>query len=1174
MRWVAAVLVAALIGAAASYVLGGKRSVPGRPPQTAANLGPARVAPGERVVEKVSEPVAKEAGSAAATPAVAAAFPSKSEQAAREGRGRIFGTAVLPADAPRGLPISVALHLVDTKSPEVSYDDTLIGTVEIGGDGAFEFTGLPMGSFVVLASATGYTMNGGARLTPERVEWEVTLNLVPGGTISGRVVNQNHAPVVGAHVFVGGWNIQNQKLRAPRDRALASQRVTDAAGAFTMEDLRKSLNNEPGYQLAVKAEGYATLVSDYIQAGTQGVELMVKPGGVVSGRLVNAATDEALPDKTVSLDSTLTVEKLTAQTDAEGFFFVPDVPAGEQTASLRDDELVITPDTAKIHVADGAPTGDVVLKAALGGKVSGRVYNSETGEGIAKVKIYAYAAANEGAAPKEISTNAEGAYSFKGLKAGPNSIEYIKPEGYPRNYQNADRHLLVIFAEIGKEITGVDFALTRGLLISGKVVDEAGNPIAQAGVSGYASRGNVSDNSGTREDGSFVLAGFSVGQEVNVSALKEGYALMSVEPPKGKVTVAEGGASGVRLVLGQAGSISGTVVSKSGRPMPSVQMYVSSPSQATSGVSGMRSGADGSITFPRLAPGEYTFIFDGMPDPAKGAQHVTLHKGEQITGVRILYPELGGLKITGRVKDTKGNGIASADVIVYGPMYRRAPTDTEGKYTVDGLPAGNVQIGASSSAYSSGVQRTAQAGDTNVDFVLKDFAKIEGRVVSAQTAQPVTAFRVRTPGRRGDQFQAISDPQGRFTLSEVEDRAMSLDVRAEGFADTSVPLSGIVGGETRRDVLVRMETGVELAGRVVDTSGKGVGGAHIFLGAVPHESQRDRQQRATSSGDGSFRLTSLPAGQVQISASHPKYAPKTVTANLTPRVENRVEIALSTGGTVEGLVTLDGKPFAGASINAMTRNGTGQQGAQTDAQGRYRIAGLPDGPFHLNPTLNAPGVPFRSKTVQIEITEGYVTEMNFNFVSGSSTIEGTIYEAPNQPLRGQANINVTVQIADGSSEYSGAQTDGSGGFLIEGVPAGQAKLQLYLQGRSPKSVNVAIGERQRVRQDILLYGGATVHVSVSAAGEQVVVLLRGTVQITELSMQLAQSLESQSAGDAPVVDGQATFTGLEPGTYTVLAIAVDPATIRNGGDPFATAKWATKVVKLARDQEVSVAMNL
>ncbi len=1119
----------------------------------------------------------------------AAAFPSATERRERTGRGRIYGKASIPADGPQGLEISIALHKVPAyEVADFNYDDTLVAsTVAASGSGEYEFKNVQFGTYVLLATATGYTMNGSGQVSVERPEDETNLNLVPGAEIVGRVINDKGEPVPGAHVFVGGWNIQGQKAFADRNRSLASQVVTDGNGAFATVNLRKSLNNEPGYQLAVKADGYATFLSDYIRAGTQGVEFVLKPGGIVSGMLVQLSDGKPVPDKTVALASELAVEKITAKTDGEGFFFLSDVPPGKHTASLKDDELVLVPETASFQVADGAPTDEIVLQVVAGGRISGRVYDTGSGDGIAEVTLYAYPTENQNARRRDVKSKADGSYVFSGLTTGSYRVEFRKPAGYPdARYEDPNRERIVT-ANVGKESGGVDFALSRGLTISGRVVDEEGKPVADASVNGNAAQGNAYDYQNTQTDGTFTLAGYSSGQQININASKQGYAMAASKKPESRIIkIEESSITGIELVLGAESTVSGTVVDGAGRPKAGIEVYAIRTGRSNGeNLASATSAADGSVKFDGMSTGEYGFIFpEGggwSTSEVQNAQKITLAKAEHITGVKIVYKSQneGGLTISGRVLDSKGNGVARADIRLQGP-WREITADATGNYTIGGLTAGSYTITAASYAYSGVDTKQAEAGAKNVNFTLKGLATVSGRVVSAATNQPVTAFRVRATGRTGqqyyvrDEFQSIRDADGQFKLSEVEDGSTTIEVRAENFSDAKQTIPAVTEGENRNDVVIRLEEGAILAGRVIDGSGKGVGGAQIFIGAVPQQWQMERQRRGVSSADGTFKLTSLPAGQSDISVSHTKFASKTVSVNLTPRIENKVDIVMSTGGTVEGRITENGKtPLAGQYVYVQVNNDHRQ--TQSDSNGRYSLAGLPDGKFHVSSNYQS-GASNRSQSSTVNVKDGFVSEVNFDFRPGSSVVEGTIYTQPGVTISGESWVSGQVQTATGTMESYGTQTQSDGTYRLEGVVAGTLMIQVHGNNLS-KRVTLDIAENTRTKKDILLYGGGTVRVSVTGetgdVQRTVVALLNGSVTIREITPQSIEEIFRDVVGQAGLVNGEAVITAVDPGHYTAIAISLDRAAT-NDGDPYRGAKWGTAEVDVQDSKEASVRIGL
>jgi hypothetical protein len=557
-------------------------------------------------------------------------------------------------------------------------------------------------------------------------------------------------------------------------------------------------------------------------------------------------------------------------------------------------------------------------------------------------------------------------------------------------------------------------------------------------------------------------------------------------------------------------------------------------------------------------------------------------KGEHVKGIKILYPETEGLTISGRVIDTEGRPIRRATVILQGPGWQQMDTDANGQYELTGLSEGEYTLRAASYSYSSSESVTAEAGSTHVNIVLKGLATIEGQVVSRATGEPVEAFRVRAKREGGnvlfirDDWVHVRGAGGRFRLTGVEAGPVSVEVLPEGYAAKVQPVGTVSGGETLDNVVIRVDNGGTLTGRVVDGQGHGVSSAMLFVGAAPDDQwNQDREKRTVSGPDGAYEITSLPAGAVTVIATHAQFARTSVDVHVTPSVINRRDIVLSSGGTVTGVITLDGKPMPDQEVHVSFES-NGHKSAPTDSDGRYEIGGLPDGGVRLNPTIQGDDIPFQGKLAHVEVSSQAVVEMDFDFRSGTSTIEGVVYEGERDPIGANTHVQLNVDNADGTSDYKGAMTDPAGRYFFEAVPSGVARLTVHAQNLPSRTVTIEIGERERIERDIHLYGGSALHVVASGAGSgagQSVTVIAGRVQIPELSVELFPAIAQSIAGSAQLVDGRGTVNNLEAGTYTVLAVQVDLTAVA-AGDPLAGAKFGTATVEMPSDGELTVNINL
>lgn len=379
-------------------------------------------------------------------------------------------------------------------------------------------------------------------------------------------------------------------------------------------------------------------------------------------------------------------------------------------------------------------------------------------------------------------------------------------------------------------------------------------------------------------------------------------------------------------------------------------------------------------------------------------------------------------------------------------------------------------------------------------------------------------------------------------------------------------------------MIVRLNPGASLAGRVLDSAGKPVAGARIQLGTVKNDPFGLRgDARATSSGDGSYRITSLTPGPIELTVVHANYPLTDAKTTVAAGTEGRLDIVMLKGGTVAGRVTVDGRPAPDQAVQVISTSmnfNSFDDDHRTDDTGRYTIAGIADGDVTVHAELEMNGVS-RSRMEQATVKNGQVTQVDFNFVSGRSAIEGTIFQDEGVPLRESVHVSVSMTGTMPTEEFS-TDSDENGRYVIEGLPAGQASLSVEMD-ESFKGMTVEIPERKRVRQDILLYGGATVRVRLIGGDEfsmmMPVILLAGKVDMSEMSID-ALEIGAQPAGMAMAESGEAVFKGIEPGAYTIMTFRLDPSNIELIEETMSPGSFVTKVIEVKKDEELVVDLEL
>ncbi|MGQ9588402.1 MAG: carboxypeptidase regulatory-like domain-containing protein [Thermoplasmata archaeon] len=161
------------------------------------------------------------------------------------------------------------------------------------------------------------------------------------------------------------------------------------------------------------------------------------------------------------------------------------------------------------------------------------------------------------------------------------------------------------------------------------------------------------------------------------------------------------------------------------------------------------------------------------------------------------------------------------------------------------------------------------------------------------------------------------------------------------------------------------------------------------------------------------------------------------TTNVTLRI---------TGGTILGVVRDDSGPINGAtvSISALGYSNT------TDADGKYRLSGIPAGTHDV--TATAPG--YDSKTEIVVMPVGGILSKDFLLKSQTGAISGyVLINVTLEPLEG---ANVSVKVGDSTITVV---TDSNGSYVIRDLPAGKYTITVYRDGFYPNTASGVVVTR-------------------------------------------------------------------------------------------------------------------
>lgn len=336
------------------------------------------------------------------------------------------------------------------------------------------------------------------------------------------------------------------------------------------------------------------------------------------------------------------------------------------------------------------PPRDVRERVVGTAVVRGRVQTADTGAPIRRAQIRAVSPGSRDT--RLVTTDTEGRFELRDLPAGRWELTaskggYVAMRYGQRRPFEAGRPIELADGQIMQQ---VNFALPRGAVIAGRVLDEFGDPVAGARV--QALRYQLSQ--GTRrltptgmfaqtdDTGGFRLYGLMPG-EYYVSALlralpaddttdSTGYA-PTYYPGTGSVTEAQPVALGVSeeasitfaLLAVRTARVSGSVVTSTGLPLANGMVTLLAPDAAGAAPmmfgTGNRIRGDGSFVLSNVAPGAYTLTATNGGPGVRGGGGGELEMGmlpitvagDDVTGVTVVTGR--GATVTGTVVATQGS---------------------------------------------------------------------------------------------------------------------------------------------------------------------------------------------------------------------------------------------------------------------------------------------------------------------------------------------------------------------------------------------------------------------------------------------------------------------------------------------------------------------------------------
>lgn len=885
----------------------------------------------------------------------------------------------------------------------------------------------------------------------------VVLTLEPVVRLSGRVLDPDRRGIAAAWVWRGGH--PERPVR------------TDGRGNFTLE-----LAGPPEDRTLVRADatGYSagSVLLDQDQlSGARPVTLLLEPTSAIHGRVVDPEGEPVADARVEAVESSrrgrFGQDGAHAVSGPDGHFRLPEL-LSETTyvLTVRRPGYATGKREATAPAAGTAREGlEVVLHPGL--TAFGTVLDLD--ERPVREAAVQLQAVPEGSDPRawfgppgdaeshEARTRPDGTWEVEDLAPGRYGLR-VEARGF------APLEVPGIELPPGRDRADLGTVLLEpGAVLEGRVVDDAGTPVADARVDARPTDRRMgarrSPMAGGREpvtsdlDGRFRVEDLVRGQRVEVVVKKSGYAEARVPgvtvPPEPPLVIA----------LEAAATLSGVVVDEDGDPVAGASIGIRAQGGGLGGLGGSfasgNSDEEGRFTVQNVPPGDLVVTVSARGFQTLEKTGLQVERGQDLEDQRfVLEP---GALVAGRVLDASGRPVPEALVqVLQDDSARRlgrfssASSDADGNYLLEGVSPGPRSFAAEHGDHVRAVRDLeVVAGENRLDFRLEAGSRVSGRVVD-EGGSPVAGAVIgtsRTGGHLGfGRSDVTSDDSGAFELEGLEPGTYTLTARKEGYAGATLedvqvgpaPLSGLE---------LRMERGALVTGRLLGVELNDLANATVMAGDAGG-------QRLAAMGtvdyEGRYRVEGLTPGDWTLVASLGEGKAAAIERiTLEPgQAELYRDIDLGAGYTVSGRVLLGEEPVVGAMVTMMGQEQARAGLTRTDHRGAFELPGLEGGTYRLLVAgMGGPG----SHQQDVEVRG----DQQITIRIPVAPVTGRVTSTTGDLLVGAEVYLDAVDVGE-TGFGQPVRTGEDGRFRFPSAPEGRYRVRAEMEGHAPGEVAVEV----------------------------------------------------------------------------------------------------------------------
>lgn len=644
-------------------------------------------------------------------------------------------------------------------------------------------------------------------------------------------------------------------------------------------------------------------------------------------------------------------------------------------------KLTATSDPVKIVVAEGAAVIVTVVDEAQRPIAGAEVRGSGLAEKAA------------------VTTDAKGAATLTPVHPG-----YVAATATASGFAPGGGFTTIGSAGAVGELT---ITLRKGVPVAGRVIDEAGKPIAKVKVSldGWWFGDDNDDDAKTAAitdaKGEFTIPAVAAGTH-KLIAVDGAHAPATSEP----VTVADRPVAGVTIAMKDGGALTGLVVDTAGKPVANATVRVAGTGQQMWMVAARQVTCDekGAFELRGLARAK----LQARAESEQAASRlIDVNLVEMAKQELKLVLDVEGV-ISGKVVDDHGAAVAEIQVNAFPDFtsgeslegfalagMSSAMTNGAGEFAIRGLPNGAYRLSPRRTAGDGwwGARGTpAKTGDRNVILKLPALGGVKGKIVIEGAGAPKSAtvqlgFQAPVPAR-----------DGAFEIKDVSPESHDVVIRGSEFAELVQRGVKVEPGKVTDLGTLMVRRGRRLSGKVVDAKGQGVAGVKVKLGEMLFSLEGQEAlsgnfedmggvRSAVTGPDGSFAITGVPPKGTTVAAIHDEHG-RSLGVAVAAGTDDPppVTLTLRGFGSIKGKVVMKGAPQPGVNVIETSKDGGSQMAmATTNERGEFTFAKVIEGAHVLRAMLGAPGT-MKSATEMVTVTAGQQAAVTIDFPVGSVTL--------------------------------------------------------------------------------------------------------------------------------------------------------------------------------------------